>query len=856
MASSGGAASPSLASPSSAARAEASTLPDHVLPPESSEQRAIVEQILLGRNVLVAAGAGSGKTTTALHIALALSRARCTSFTLVVTYSKALQGETANRITSLKENLTSPSDRALNMYAFTLHSLMQNVYGYNCAKDNGLSDILEADPEPKQPWRLAKICTIVVDEVQDLDPLRFAALAKFRRDLAKYQASPNECHVGDEKQTVYSFSGADGRFLRFADQLIVNGHEWRTLPLMTSYRLTLPMVRYVNEVMHGGKGPPLVSGSRLPVASQKPVIYFTGPTYDVVKEIVKSLLAEFGSGRLRFDDVMVLATSLKLKQDDDTFNTPLQLLVMLLSQANVDVEIRSGHLPNSNDAVLLKHKLLLSTIAGSKGSERRLVIVFDHSNDYFVHIGRKENPLICPSGHHVAATRAKEQLWIVGENKKDGFVPYRNSANFYALVEQGLVIHRPVTERWVEKDEVKEKKWQFTATGLLDYVHNQHIVSLSSKLAFTRVQPPCGDPIKLTHVLERTKCEDGKEYTLTDSVAEVNGLALPCLLEMIGRRASTVFQAVEELSLTPADKENAQGKLLVDSAKRLVKTYPLGDGTLPLSLNTDAERRLWKLSVAWALEACALFRASANPIAPFFSFYSQLKDATFDWIDVQTAFDVVKMLAENVRGHADAATAFEVPMQRALDDDEAEGEDAVVDVALGVGIVERSEEVVIEGMIDVVTDDTLFEIKCVNGPLTLTHLLQLAVYAWVDRGRHTHYVIFNALTGERYNLDAVESDLDAVVSALVAQKKTTKPTLADDEFLAAAKAISKDKKYTMKEIGDAFTPLAAVPLDAASLFGRAADAAGGAGGAGSEHTAGAEVTEVGPSAGEKRPRNE
>ena len=96
-----------------------------------------------------------------------------------------------------------------------------------------------------------------VDEFQDVSPLQHRLLELWlgdRRDL---------CVVGDASQTIYSFAGADARYLlefahRHADATVVR--------LETSYRSDAGILHAANELMRGRPGALRLEPSRVPAS--------------------------------------------------------------------------------------------------------------------------------------------------------------------------------------------------------------------------------------------------------------------------------------------------------------------------------------------------------------------------------------------------------------------------------------------------------------------------------------------------------------------------------------------------------------------------------------------------------------
>src|SRR5215204_3158664 len=84
-----------------------------------------------------------------------------------------------------------------------------------------------------------------VDEFQDVSPVQHRLLELWRGDRR------DVCVVGDASQTVYSFAGADARFLLdFA-----NAHEdARVVRLETNHRSDAAILAVANELMRGRPG--------------------------------------------------------------------------------------------------------------------------------------------------------------------------------------------------------------------------------------------------------------------------------------------------------------------------------------------------------------------------------------------------------------------------------------------------------------------------------------------------------------------------------------------------------------------------------------------------------------------------
>lgn len=104
--------------------------------------------------------------------------------------------------------------------------------------------MLEAEPQVSKAVR-EQYRHFTVDEFQDVSPLQNRLLELWlgdRRDL---------CVVGDASQTIYSFAGAEARFLLDFDKKY---EEARLVRLETNYRSDAPILAVANELMRGRPG--------------------------------------------------------------------------------------------------------------------------------------------------------------------------------------------------------------------------------------------------------------------------------------------------------------------------------------------------------------------------------------------------------------------------------------------------------------------------------------------------------------------------------------------------------------------------------------------------------------------------
>jgi superfamily I DNA/RNA helicase len=260
---------------------------DKSLKDPSSEQQAVVDAIATGTtNVCVNAVAGSGKTTTLLHVAKALPE-RCM---LVLTYNKRLKDATRAAIT--RHGLKSTIE------AHSFHATAASYYrgAANFSTDDGLKKLVQRDPPPS---RKLKFDLLIIDEAQDLKPLTYQFVLKLMRDRNLDSSNTRPLQVlllGDERQMIYAFMGADGRYLTLCEQTFPNALPWKTLTLRTSYRATVNTAEFVNKILFGYT---LINASAAAKEGPK-VQYLTGNPWEAVAYMYGEIQQGIRHGALIF----------------------------------------------------------------------------------------------------------------------------------------------------------------------------------------------------------------------------------------------------------------------------------------------------------------------------------------------------------------------------------------------------------------------------------------------------------------------------------------------------------------------------------------------------------------------------
>ncbi len=118
---------------------------------------------------------------------------------------------------------------------------------------------------------------ILVDEAQDTSPPQWSIITGLAREffsgLGAEEKTRTLFAVGDEKQSIYSFQGAEPKLFAvtgksFEDTAAQAGINWRTVPLTLSFRSTVPLLDSVDRVFADHTRTPGLTAAAQPVRHQ------------------------------------------------------------------------------------------------------------------------------------------------------------------------------------------------------------------------------------------------------------------------------------------------------------------------------------------------------------------------------------------------------------------------------------------------------------------------------------------------------------------------------------------------------------------------------------------------------------
>lgn len=446
-------------------------------------------------NVAVDAVAGSGKTTTILGMCERLHAAKPDAHVLILSYNRALCDETQARVN--KFGFDSFVDvRTFYKFAGVLSKTV-------CFTEPDLRQVLEILGTLTCP----KYDMVVVDEAQDMkEPY-------FRLTKLAAQSSP-DCTlvvVGDEMQSLYEFASADARFLTHAPEVF---HElpkpWKRFSLPHTYRCSQAICDFVNDTMLGHErlrcGIPHIIGEVTYVHHERQ--FHVEYVADTIKELVQS-------GKYGCRDIFVLTNS----TNNDWRCQAIASRLRKLEKSNEhSMVILDDATPATHENT--RNKITFSTFHRTKGLERKVVFVLNYDVTY-----TPRGYTSCPEVHYVAATRAKEKLYLLHDSEWH-ILPYINYGPLCQSFEENkvqLVGNAPSEQTVRTKTKMAVKS---SVVAIVKYKEQLINDLIREHLDITPIKQ-C--PFDTTHVSALVHEMDHKERDITEYLATLNGqLATLC----------------------------------------------------------------------------------------------------------------------------------------------------------------------------------------------------------------------------------------------------------------------------------------------------------------------------------------
>jgi len=335
-------------------------------------------------NVVVSARPGAGKTATAEALAMENQEVPIA----VITYSKRLELDTKERL-----------KKYAKVDTYTFHGLAGRLFGRIIKDDIDLITERYSQCIPHIDEKFLKYHFIVLDELQDLTDNFYWLASTFIASVTRVTGRrPGILALGDSRQAIYDFKGADSRYLEKAEAVFhhpvsVADRDWKSLSLSHSFRLTRPTSDFINNACLGGEQYIIGMGD-----GPKP-LYLRADMWKT-EELFKKLMPHIEE--YTPEKSAILAPSVRT-------NPHLNRLSNKLSNIGVRLSVSiSDDAPLIEDVI--RGKLVVSTYHQFKGSERDLVIVVGADDSWFRYFGPDMPRDRCPNPVFVALTRARKQV--------------------------------------------------------------------------------------------------------------------------------------------------------------------------------------------------------------------------------------------------------------------------------------------------------------------------------------------------------------------------------------------------------------------------------------------------------------
>jgi hypothetical protein len=701
----------------------------------SEEQAHISHQIKTNHNIIVDAIAGSGKSTTILSIALNHPELSL----LQMTYNSMLRHEVKDKAKSL--NIT-------NIKVHTFHSLAVRYYMSSAYTDTAIRHILYNNTQP-----IAKITPfhiLVIDEAQDMTFLYFQFMIKFTKDVGE----PFQMLVlGDYKQGLYEFKGADTRFLTMADQI------WRNHPqllsktfircsLKTSYRITKPMAHFVNQVMLG-------ENRMFSEKDGEPVHYYRQSHRNTEKFIVSQIKNQLENGA-KPSDFFVLGASVKGVKSN----------IRKIENALVENNIPC-HVPmiegESIDEKVIDGKVVFSTFHSVKGRQRKYVFVVGFDNSYYYN-ATNASRTVCPNTLYVGATRASAAMYLLEKNDYNTDRPLE----FLKLSHIEMKQHPWIDFKGIPQTIFYEKIDKQTQDSQLIPRHNitpTDLIKFIPESVIEDITPLLDKIFVKKHVLEPSEIDLPTVIKTRngyyEDVSDLNGIAIP---------------AIYYNHMYKRFKKDNDENILLDMIK------------MNMADTHDNDYRYLKGIIKSMPEKCSrisdyLYAANVY-VATQEKLYFKLKQIDkeeYTWLKRDTMIQCLKRLDLHVMSEC----KHKIPIfEKVLIDYSMDQEHILLNDHLRP-FFDSPVEFRFSGRLDLVTEKTVWELKCTS-KISIDHMLQVVIYAWLWKllvSDDRDIRILNIKTGEVLELQATNDELTLIMVSLLKGKYCEPVIKTNEEFV-------------------------------------------------------------------------
>lgn len=713
----------------------------------SDEQKIIIEHIKNGRNVVVDACAGAGKSSTILAACNELQDKKI----LQITFNSMLRKEIKEKINQMELK---------NITVHTFHSLSVRHYYQNAHTDTELRHILKQDMIPKT--EIYPVDILVLDEAQDMTHLYLQIILKFIRDMLKNTDRKIQLFVlGDYMQGLYDFLGSDIRFLTLTDKIWCNHNylsntNFEKCELRTSYRITQQMADFVNRAMLGEE-------RLLATKTGMSVYYIRRNNWDTSKVVYNKIMKLLEMGA-KPQDFFVLSSSVKTQN--------IRKLENILSVQGIPCYVPPLERDEIDERVI-DGKIVFSTFHSTKGRQRKYVFVAGFDNSYFM--GKKTQEDKCPNTLYVACTRATQGLFLLESNQYATDMPLRflkmthydmqNSpfVDFHGLPQS--VFYKESDSSNDLQSKMTEKMHFTTPTKMIQFLNEKTmeiITPLLDKIISIIDSPK--DLIEIPNVIHT-------KLGFYEDVSELTGICIPSMfydiianMDTDNKQHNTLLEIILQNLMNLKDNEHQYLRDIIQDLGYIDKMTEIG-------------KYLYLSNIYIAIQEKIYYKLK------------QIGLEEYNWITEEAYNKCIDRLKEIIP-QTNEKPKCEVTI---IDTDTDNYQN--IDLFLSKYFIAKEgnpiEKIRFTARVDLITEDTIWEIKTVSF-ITTEHMLQLVIYAWLWRLTNPNdkkmFKLINIKTGEIICLNTeMEDEINTIIVTILSNKYKEIDYKNDEVFLEECK---------------------------------------------------------------------
>lgn len=748
----------------------------------SDEQRVILKNVQDGKNVVVNAVAGSGKSTTILSIAKYMPHKKFVQ----ITYNAMLRKEFREKINA--QNIK-------NVEVHTYHSLANRYFLSTAHTDIHLRQIIRNNTPPIHELPTCDI--IVLDEVQDCSLLYYQFVIYFIKTLCK--SDVQLLLLGDYMQKIYEFKGADCRFLTKVDEIWggfskLSSNEFVNCSLGTSYRITHQISDFINNVMIGEHR---ISANK----SGEPVMYIRNSRSNIEKVIVYTI-KKLLDGGVEPNDIFILGASVR------GVNSNIRRIENALVESNIPCHVPMLETREIDERVI-SGKVTFSTFHACKGRQRKHVFVVGFDQSYFSIYARGIDSTKCPNTLYVAATRAIDRLYLleIDQHATDKPLDFLKMTH-HEMKELDYIefkgnprsIFYESTPQKDDPSKVGSAPTRYiTPTELIKFIPESVIEKISPLLEKIFVKEPMDLGFSIDEFENSVKIEPGEIdipatiQTINGSyedVSELNGIVIPIIyFDYIKTLWKNVSINMDEIEPPEGEKDATPVKIpdYIESDNILYKLIYVIVNELKDYEHMYLKKLFHELNPMCKTMSDYLYMANLYTAFQERLYFKikQIGRTEYNWLDD----DIVSQCKERMDIVIGSDCKKLCPeIEKTVIHHKMEFEHTNIDKILekSYGIKEKFR---FSARVDLITDNTVWELKCVSS-LTTEHLLQTIIYAFICRNLHgdssmkdKNVKIFNIKTGELLRVNATDDELTEIIVEILKGKYTETKSVCDTDFV-------------------------------------------------------------------------